>query len=173
ADHVPPAAQAAPAQAVAVGGAGGAGYPLARAADPQPVEITADPGPVFPGERAAGVGVLPLEAVEQHPEIDLRRVLHVMAQLRERGGPVGVGDRRDRFARLRDGFGVVAVVLVMRVSSCLGVRFQLLRLVVLALGMTGGGDGAQRGCKQGEVEGVRKQAPSPTRTSRNSAASMW
>jgi len=119
-----------------------------------------------------------------------------MAQFRERGRAVGVGDGWDRFTRLLDGLGVVAVVtvvgilngvgmvrglvtivfpvlLVLVLSSVTGVRILLLRLVVLVLGMSGGGDGAQRDCKQGAGQGGGREAHSSTRTSRIIPASMW
>ena len=97
--HVPPGRDAAAVERFEVRRPGDAAFALALAAQPQAVEIAAEPSRGLPGLTAAVIGIADFQAVEQHVGIELARVLHVLTQRRERRGAVGVGERRNRFAR--------------------------------------------------------------------------
>ena len=107
-------------------------------------------------------------------------MLHVALQVRKGGRAVGVGQRRDRFARLLQVAGVAVVLAMAGVLAMVGmvrVRIVLLRLrlmlVLVMLRMRRSSRRAQR--ERGERAGKESGAGahSSTRTSRIIPASMW
>jgi hypothetical protein len=67
---------------------------FAFGAQPQAIDVAADPAGQIPGQSAAVIGVLPLKFVGEEVAVD-RAVMHLMAAgAGEHGGAVGVGQHR-------------------------------------------------------------------------------
>ncbi|EOQ79655.1 hypothetical protein K652_15507 [Pseudomonas aeruginosa VRFPA02] len=90
-DQVPPGTDGVPEQRLDLGVLGLAVEPFAFAAQPQAVDVAADPAAGVPGQRAAVVGVLVFQLVEQEEAVQ-RAVVHLVPLQRRKGGTaVGLG----------------------------------------------------------------------------------
>eukprot|EP00160_Parvularia_atlantis_P006580 Unigene15755_Nuclearia_a/m.46951 Unigene15755_Nuclearia_a/g.46951 ORF Unigene15755_Nuclearia_a/g.46951 Unigene15755_Nuclearia_a/m.46951 type:complete len:370 (-) Unigene15755_Nuclearia_a:455-1564(-) len=95
-NHIPPWADRAAVQQLQFGILGDTVGAFTFGADPQTVDIAAYPARSIPGQRAAFIGILVLELIQQEEAVD-RTVVHLMpAQRREGRLAVGIGQHRDR-----------------------------------------------------------------------------
>jgi hypothetical protein len=73
---------------------------IAFAAQQQPVQVRADPPPSFPGKPTAFIGVPRLQLVEHHARLNAVVVHRMATDIGERCRSIGVGQWRNRLARL-------------------------------------------------------------------------
>src|SRR5690606_28073766 len=101
-DRVPPGGDGPTVQDFHIRRLGGSARTLALAAEPEPVQVGADPGFRFPGHAGAVLIRVPgLKPVKRPVGVDRFAVHYVRIEVLERRGPIGRRDDRNRLVRLR------------------------------------------------------------------------
>src|SRR5690606_30019442 len=167
------------------------------AAQPDPVDVASQPALQLPALSVAVVAVPRFEPIDEQEPVDAGAVAHPVVQLGKRGRAVGVGQHRDRGARLRGGGsgpggrrrfsgGVLRMVHLRMVHlrvvhlrvvdnrlGFLGRRYFLWVLMLMLLRQQ---RCARNPCQHGDNQRQEAKASarhSTTRTSRIIPASMW